>query len=191
MRACRAPRWPGTRDSERPEMGLERETRRVEWGIVGASVRRSSSSRTDGRHGGWPAGPRMPEGAASGRHRDRHLQIGSTGLRVRRHRHRPEQAHTGPRGRRHLVGDRRLPVRPAPTGRGDGRGDEPDHGDRAGAPRRSRRLEPRGSVDSLRGPHASLRRDSRARRRQGDGPHAADVPGAASSPSWSRRASAR
>ena len=40
-------------------------------------------------------------------------QVGTAGLRVRRHRHRAEPAHPGPRGRRHLLGDRRLPLRAA------------------------------------------------------------------------------
>ena len=45
--------------------------------------------------------------------RDRHRQVRSAGLRVRRHRDRPQPAHTRPRGRRHLVGARRVPLRAA------------------------------------------------------------------------------
>ena len=43
-------------------------------------------------------------------------QVGTSGLRVRRHRHRAQPPDPGPRGRRHLLGDRRLPLRAAAHG---------------------------------------------------------------------------
>ena len=42
--------------------------------------------------------------------RDRDRQVRAAGLRVRRHRDRPEPAHARPRGRRHLLGARRVPA---------------------------------------------------------------------------------
>ena len=119
------------------------------------------------------------------------FKSGRQGLRVRRHRHRPQPPDPGPRGRRHLLADRRLPVRAPPHGLGHGRGGQPRHRHRDRPPRRPRRPQPRGTVDPLRGPDHALRRDPRAARREGDRPDAADVrragPARSSSPSASGR----
>ena len=48
-------------------------------------------------------------------------QVGPSGLRVRRHRHRAQPPHARPGGRRHLLGDRRLPLRAAAHGLRHGR----------------------------------------------------------------------
>ena len=61
------------------------------------------------------------ERGSLGGSRDRHRQDGPAGLRLRRHRDRPVPAHPRPGRRRHLVGDRRLPLRPAADRRRDGR----------------------------------------------------------------------
>ena len=97
----------------------------------------------------------------------------------------PEPAHPRPRGRRHLLGDRRLPLRAAPDGRGHGRRDQPGHRDRDRPARRRRRAQPRGPVDPLRGSRAALRRDRRARRREGHRCGCRRSTASRSSPSWS------
>ena len=61
------------------------------------------------------------EAEVVGGSRNRDRQVRSPGLRVRRHRDRPQPAHTRSRGRRHHVGGRRVQVRAADDGRGDGR----------------------------------------------------------------------
>ena len=76
----------------------------------------------------------------------------------------PEPADPRPRGRRHLLGDRRLPLRAAAHGLGHGRRRQPGHRHRDRPARRRRRAQPRGPLDPLRGPRAAARRDRRARR---------------------------
>ena len=122
-------------------------TRRLSWPLLGVG------NKGSGAHGS----------------RDRHRQVGATGLRVRRHRHRPQPADPRPGGRRHLLGARRLPLRAAAAGVGHGRGRLPGHGHRDRAPRRPRRPQPRRACGpATRTPTRSSRRSpsSRPRRRR-------------------------
>ena len=101
----------------------------------------SCVSGDDGRGQGW------------GKHgvRDRHRQDGTEGLRIRRGRDRSVEAHARPRGRLDRVGDRRLHIPVADDGERDGRGGLAVDRDRDREDRRARLLEPRGSVDPVRG----------------------------------------
>ena len=76
------------------------------------------------------------ERAAHGRGGDRAGQVRAPGLRVRRHRHRAQPAHPGPRGRRHLLGARRPALRAAAPGLGHGRRRLAGHRHRDRPPRR-------------------------------------------------------
>ncbi len=102
--------------------------------------------------------------------RDRDRQVRAAGLRVRRHRDRPQPAHPRSRGRRHLLGDRRVQVRAAAHRVGDGRRRVARYRDRDRQPRWSRVPQPRRSLDALRRPRARCSRRSprsRPRRRRG------------------------
>ena len=145
LRAARAPtcyheeRWeqcwvdararPLLRARRRDGLGRDRADPRVDARAPRRAVRPTSGRRMcpktrspDGLVAAAAVRSQLPEEVRGGS-RDRHRQVRSAGLRVRRHRDRPQSAHARSRRRRHLVGARRVPVRPAGHRRRDGRRD--------------------------------------------------------------------
>ena len=135
-----------------------------------------------GRRGGAAGGSTIKGFATLGRSwgrgrgGDRAGQVRTTGVRVRRHRHRPQPTDARPRGRRHHLGDRRLHVPAAAAGVGHGRCGLPGHGDRDRSSRWRRRAQPRGPLDPLRRPGSAPRGDRPPRRREGHPAHAGHLP---------------
>ena len=124
----------GTRGPDRPIHFFELAGETV-WGATAriltgflahldaASADRSAAlARSGGREAvSLEVSRRLDRGGARRGSRDRDRQVRTAGLRVRRHRDRPEPAHPRPRGRRHLLGARRVQVRAAAHRLRDGR----------------------------------------------------------------------